>query len=553
MPTFYDQLTTTCAGYGDRPALVHEGNVRSWRQLSVDVDTVAAGLLHRGINRGDKIAVWLPNGPEWTIVWLAAASIGAAVVPLNTRYRTDEVAYVLRQSESAMLVTLPGMLGIDFRAMVTHLLGEDAWETGIVHRPEEFPALRHLVYVDGPDDHGLASFASLLSPAEGTSPARLAERRRQVVETDDVILVYTSGTTGFPKGARHDHTKLSDVAAMADLMSVTAEDRILAHMPNFHVGGAFLSIVTSLVTGAAQVCLAVFHPREALRLIAEQRCTVINGVPSHFIMMLTELREARFDLSSSRIGWIAGAMIPPEVVTGIRDQFGMNLLTMYGMTETTGVTTATRPGDDLEVLLTTVGTTIGDDYEVQVTNPSTGRPLPAGEQGEIWVRGHRVTSGYYEMPQETAESLLADGWFRTGDLGRQRDDGRLQITGRLKDMFIVGGTNTYPAEIEAVLFQLEAVEQAYVVGVPDERLGEVGMAFIQVKNGHLLTREEVLEHCAARMANYKRPRYVEFTGTFPMTATGKVQKYKLRDDAIKALHLEEVAARRLLDYTSSPH
>jgi len=265
-------------------------------------------------------------------------------------------------------------------------------------------------------------------------------------------------------------------------------------------------------------------------------------------MMLTELRTSQFDLSSTRIGWIAGAMIPSEVVTGIQERFGMKLVTMYGMTETTGVTTATRMSDSLEVLLNTVGTPIADNYEIQVADPLSSTPVPLGEQGEVWVRGHRVTSGYYKMPKETAESLLPDGWFRSGDLGRFRSDGRLQITGRLKDMFIVGGTNTYPAEIEAVLFRLEAVEQAYVVGIPDERLGEVGMAFIHVKEGHELSEDEVVAHCRAHLANYKWPRHVQFVQALPMTATGKVQKFKLREQAIEALALEEIAERRLIDY-----
>lgn len=547
MGTFDDQLRLTRERHGDEPALIHNDRTRTWAEVAADVDTLSAALVARGIERGAKVAVWLPNVPEWTILWLAIANVGAAVVPLNTRYKPEEVAYVLRQSESSMLVTLPGMLGIDFGAMVTHLLGPDAWAMGKVDHPD-FPHLKHVVRL-APAESGPATYGALLG--EGRDQSALAARKKEVKETDDVILVYTSGTTGFPKGARHDHSKLSDVRAMADLMKVTANDRILAHMPNFHVGGAFLSIATSLLTGAAQVCVETFDARNALELIARERCTVVNGVPSHFIMMLSELRNRKYDLSSSRIGWIAGAMIPREVVNGVREQFGMKILTMYGMTESTGVITATRPEDDDEPLLNTVGDVIASDYEIQITDPESMRPVPRGSQGEIWFRGHRATSGYYKMPKETAETLLEDGWFRTGDLGRQRvEDGRLQITGRLKDMFIVGGTNTYPAEIEAVLFQLPAVEQVYVVGVPDERLGEVGMAFIKRKAGTELSSDEALEHCRARLANYKWPRYFEFVEVFPATATGKIQKYKLRDQAIKSLDLEEVAKRRILDYGS---
>ena len=296
------------------------------------------------------------------------------------------------------------------------------------------------------------------------------------------------------------------------------------------------------------ILLESFSAAGALALVEEQACTVINGVPSHFIMMLTELEKRRETLRSPRIGWIAGAMIPPEVVTAIREYFGMKLVTMYGMTESTGVITSTRPDDPEEILLQTVGTAIADDYEVRVTDPSTLTETPRGEQGEIWMRGHRVTRGYYRMPEETSASLLPDGWFRTGDLGTMRADGRLRITGRLKDMFIVGGTNAYPAEIENVLFQLPAVSQVYVVGVPDERLGEVPMAFIQRREGHPLEAEEVIAFSRAKLANYKCPRAVEFVDSFPMTASGKIQKYKLRDQAIEKLGLQELARRRLLEY-----
>lgn len=340
MPTLHDQLSRIAKTHPDGAAVIHDGVVRTWSELTREVDSVATGLLRRGIRRGDRIAIWLPNVPEWTILWLAAGSIGAAVVPLNTRYRPAEVEYVLRQSGSSMLITLPTLLGIDFRAMTSELVGEQAWDSGTVEESARFPALRHLLHID--DATGPAAYASL---AVEPDTALLAQRRLAVAESDDLILVYTSGTTGFPKGARHAHTALSDVRAMADLMGVTEADRILAHMPNFHVGGAFLSIVSSLVTGAAQVCLPAFEPRTALRLIAEHSCSVVNGVPSHFIMMLTALDESEtYDLSSARIGWIAGAMIPREVVLGIRERLGMDLLTMYGMTETTGVTTATRPG-----------------------------------------------------------------------------------------------------------------------------------------------------------------------------------------------------------------
>jgi len=539
-PTLYAQLTAVADGTPERTFLVHGDRRWTWAEARKDIDALASGLLDLGVQRGDKVAIWLPNLPEWPLIWAAAASIGAAIVPVNTRYTAEEAAYVVGQSDSGVLFFAPHFHGIDFGKQVEQM-------TGVAVAPGELtsaalPALRHLVAVgDGSD---ATPYQQLLERPADEATRRSA--RSAVRADDDLILVYTSGTTGFPKGARHTHTTLPDIAAMANHMGITREDRILAHMPFFHVGGAFLSVMTALVTGCSLVCVDVFSGESALRTIEGERCTVVNGVPSHFVMMLSEIDNVRADLSSARVGWIAGAMIPPDVVRGIRRHLGINLLTMYGMTETTGVTTATRLDDPEDVLLNTVGRPIANDYEITIIDPDTMLPVPADTEGEIWVRGHRVTRGYYRV--DDPDVFRADGWFRTGDLGVLRPDGRLVVTGRLKDMFIVGGTNTYPAEIENVIGRLDEVAQVHVVGIPDERLGEVGMAFVQLKTGHELSETTIVEHCRVHLANYKVPRRVQLVDDYPMTATGKIQKYRLRDQAIQSLGLAELSTRRLLDH-----
>ncbi|MGH3876002.1 MAG: class I adenylate-forming enzyme family protein [Actinophytocola sp.] len=513
--TLYSQLLLTADRFPDREAIVHNGTRLTWSELRGQVDGVAAGLLDLEVQRGDKVAVWLPNIPEWPVVWLATTSIGATLVPINTRYQTGEAAYLIEQSGARVLFHLPEFLGTDYTAMVEEIQARQ-------------PGLRHVVTVG--DDTALTFNSLAATPMSD----RLAKARAAAEPSDDIILLYTSGTTGVPKGVRHRHEALADVAAMARLMSVSSSDRLLAHMPFFHVAGSFMAVLTALHTGCTLVCVDRFTGETALRTVQAEQCTVVNGVPSHFIMMLTALDQNSYDLRSVRVGWIAGSTIPADLVRGVRERFGMDLVVMYGLTETTGVATATRPDDPLDALLETVGTPIGNDYEVAIFDPGSMQPTAHGAEGEVWIRGHRVTSGYHRMPQQTIEALRPDGWFRSGDLGLIRADGRLRITGRLKDIFIVGGTNVSPAEIERTICELGAVAQAQVVGIPDDRLGEVGMAFVQLRPGQNLRAEDVVDHCARRLARYKVPQRVEFLTDFPTTAAGKVQKFKLREYAMQS-------------------
>jgi fatty-acyl-CoA synthase len=323
---------------------------------------------------------------------------------------------------------------------------------------------------------------------------------------------------------------------ISNWMRISSEDRFITYLPFFHVGAGFTIIIPCLLTGASMVLMETFDPVEAMRLVERERITRMDGMPTHFIMMLEHPALSNFDLSSLRGGWVGGAPVPLEVVEGMIHRLGLReMVKVYGMTETTSVTTFTRVGDPVELLATTDGIPIANYIELKIVNTERGDAARAGEPGEICVRGPIVMQGYYKQPEETARVIDPDGWFHTGDIGVRHANGYLTVTGRLKDMFIVGGTNAYPAEIEAVLHSHPKIEQAYVIGVPDHRLGEVGCAFIRLKAGVEAAEEEMVEFCRGRMANYKVPRYVRFVTDFPMTPSGKVQKFRLKEQMIAAL------------------
>jgi fatty-acyl-CoA synthase len=346
---------------------------------------------------------------------------------------------------------------------------------------------------------------------------------------DPSIIVYTSGTTGHPKGAVHSHRILRNECSITEVMDVGPESRILNHLPWFHVGGGFTGVLPPLITGAAMVVMDVWEPGAALELIEREGVTVFSGIPTHFIDVLNHPSLPDRDVSSLRNGWIGGANNPPEVIQAVIDRLGMQgIQPVYGMTETTSVTTLARLDDPREVVVSGRGRPVSD-FEVMVADTDTRAPLPAGREGEVCVRGHLVMQGYYRKPEATAAVMDDDGWFHTGDLGVLDEDGYLSITGRKSDMFIVGGANAYPAEIEIALSEHPAVKQAYVVGVPHPRLGEVGFAFVE-RRGEV-SEDEVKAFCKGRLADYKVPRFVHFVDEWPLTATGKIQRFRLKEQA----------------------
>lgn len=512
-----EQLDATAAAHPDRLALVHGGTRLTWREVRDEADHLAKAMLGAGVGRGDHIGVWLPNHPHWLLLWLAALRIGAAVVPVNTRYRPGEAEYVLRKSEARILFVERSFLDTDYVDAVRGI------------RPG-LPHLREVVVLDGEPGEN-TPFAAFRAGADDVPDADLTRAAALVEPGDVVIVVFTSGTTGFPKGVLHTHDALRMMTAVTAWFELGPADRVLGHLPLFHVAGVFSSFTLALVSGGALVQMDRWDAGEALELIGREGVTVLSGIPTHFIDLLRHPGLAGHDTATLRTGWIGGSTIPPEVIAGARDVLGMDaLLPVYGMTETTSCTTLGRRTDPVESLLRGRGVPLGG-YDVAVVDPQTRLPRPAGVEGEIAVRGHTVMKGYYKDPEATAAVTDAQGWFYTGDLGVFDDDGYLEVTGRRSDLFIVGGNNVHPAAVERVLLEHPAIAQAHVVPRPDDRLGEVAVAFVEVEAGATLRPDDVIAHCAARLASFKTPRDVVLVEDWPLTPTGKVERVRLRERA----------------------
>jgi acyl-CoA synthetase (AMP-forming)/AMP-acid ligase II len=521
------RLQATAARFPDQPAIIHAEVTRTWREVHDESRALAKALLARGVGRGDHIALWLPNHPEWLLLWLAALQIGATVIPLNTRYKPSEAAYVLRKSNASMLFVEREFIGVDFVVAFREICPD--WGAAGRSSSERLPDLREVVVVGDPD--AMTGFDEFRGGHASVDDADLEAAAAAVRPIDTTIIVFTSGTTGFPKGVMHTHDVVRMIATTNEWFGIGPEDRVLGHLPLFHVAGVFSSFLPALLGGGAFVQLDQWDPTRALEAIETHGITMLSGIPTHFVDLLRHPALDDFDTTSLRVGWIGGSTTPREVVRGVREKLGMEaLLPIYGMTETTSCTTLARVTDPVESILAGKGVPVGG-YEVRTVDPATREPVPAGTEGEIAVRGYPVMKGYYEEPEATAAVLDADGWFHTGDLGVFDEQGYLSITGRMSDKYIVGGNNVHPAEVERVLMELPGIKQAQVVAVPDDRLGEVGVAFVESDPASPVSFEEVEAHCRAHLASFKRPRSIILIDAWPMTPTGKIQKFKLRERA----------------------
>jgi fatty-acyl-CoA synthase len=518
-------LERTVAQFADRDAVVscHQDVRLTYREFDEAVNRVACGLLAGGVAKGDRVGIWAPNCVEWVIVQFATAKVGAILVNINPAYRTHEVEFALRQSGVKLLVSARAFKTSDYRAMIDEVRGG-------------LPELRSVVYLDGADWDDLA--------ATEIDADALAARTASLAFDDPINIQYTSGTTGFPKGATLSHHNiLNNGYFVAELCSYTEVDRVCLPVPFYHCFGMVMGNLGSVTHGSCIVIPAPgFEPEATLRAVAGERCTSLYGVPTMFIAELDHPDFASFDLTSLRTGIMAGSPCPVEVMKRVqRDMHMTEVAICYGMTETSPVSTQTRPDDSLERRVSTVGRP-GPHIEVKVVDPDTGLVVPRGEAGEFCTRGYSVTLGYWNEPDKTAEAIDAARWMHTGDLATMDEDGYCNIVGRIKDMVIRGGENVYPREIEEFLYTHPDVADVQVIGVPDVRYGEELCAWVVVRSGASLTEDEVREYCRGRLAHYKVPRYVVFTDEFPMTVTGKVQKFKMRDDAIARLGLEDAAA-----------
>ena len=526
--TIPENLARTVAAHGERDALVsvEQGLRYTYAEFSEAVDLVARGLMGIGVAKGDRVGIWSPNYAEWVLVQYATARIGAVLVTINPAYRSSELEYVLKQSGISVLVAVESFVTSDYRSMI-----EEVWS--------RVPTSR-VIYLHTDD------WSDLLGASKEVSVEQLVQRSAQLDPDDAINIQYTSGTTGFPKGATLSHRNiLNNGLFIGEACKYTAKDRVCIPVPFYHCFGMVLGNLACTTHGSAMVIPAAgFNPRATLQAVAAERCTSLYGVPTMFIAELGEPDLAGYDLSSLRTGIMAGSPCPIEVMRQVVDQMNMSEVTIaYGMTETSPVSTQTSAADPLEKRVTTVGR-VHPHVEIRIVDPATGKTVPRGTSGEFQTRGYSVMLGYWNDEARTAEAIDTEGWMHTGDLAVMDDEGYVNIVGRIKDMIIRGGENVYPREIEEFLYTHPDIIEVQVIGVPDVRYGEEIMAWIQRRDGADTTEEDIKDFCRGTIAHYKVPRYIKLTDTFPMTITGKIQKFKMREQSIAELGLDEAAQVR---------
>jgi fatty-acyl-CoA synthase len=526
--TIGDNLREVAAAFGDSEALVDVPTGQRWTygQLDTDTDAVALGLLAAGIGKGDRVGIWAPNCPEWVLLQYATAKIGAILVNINPAYRSHELGYVLAQSGVRLLVSAQSFKTSDYRAMVEEV------SAGL-------DGLDQVIYLGTSDWDDLVA-AGRVALAGTAGEGELRRRAATLAFDDPINIQYTSGTTGFPKGATLSHHNiLNNGFSVGQGCRYTPADRVCVPVPFYHCFGMVMGNLGCTTHGSCIVIPAPgFDPAATLRAVQDERCTSLYGVPTMFIAELALPDFAQYDLSTLRTGIMAGSPCPVEVMKRVVSEMHMAQVTIcYGMTETSPVSTQTTADDDMERRVSTVGR-VGPHLEVKVVDPESGLVLPRGSHGELCTRGYSVMLGYWNEPGKTAEAIDAARWMHTGDLAVMDEAGYLNIVGRIKDLIIRGGENVYPREVEEFLYGHPEIEDVQVIGVPDTKYGEELCAWVKVRSGSELSTEQVREFCIGKIAHYKVPRYVRFTDGFPMTVTGKVQKFKMRETSVAELGLE---------------
>ncbi|MGE3314035.1 MAG: AMP-binding protein [Planctomycetaceae bacterium] len=513
----------------------------SYRELDDAVDRVARALMAIGIQKGDHVACWATNWPRWILLQYATARIGAVMVMINPAYRTSELAYVLKQSDSVALFLVDVFRTSDYFAMLNEAVPELSSSKPGNLSAAGFPKLRHVISMKEQTGPGMSAWQEFLANGDSITTAQLRERENSLAAGDPINIQYTSGTTGFPKGAMLTHRNLLlNAYYVGDCQHITDKDRICVPVPFYHCFGCVLGVLCCGVYGAAIIVPAeYFQPDATLAAIEAERATSIYGVPTMFISQLEHATFAQRNLKSLRTGIMAGSPCPIEVMNRVASEMGAREITIaYGLTEASPVITQTRTEDPLELRVKTVGRPI-PDIEVKLVEPGSSTPLGDNLQGELCTRGHVVMLGYYKMPEATAAAIDQDGWLHSGDLAVRQPNGYYRITGRIKDMIIRGGENIYPREIEEFLHTHPAIENVAVVGVPDPKYVEEITAWIKLKAGASATEEEVRAFCKKSLAHFKVPRYIRFVTEFPQTVTGKIQKFKIREIMIDELDLKQ--------------
>jgi fatty-acyl-CoA synthase len=544
--TIGDALNRAAAQFPDRDALIvrHQNRRYTYGQLLREVNRAARGLLALGVERGDRVGIWSPNTAEWVLTQYAAAKVGAILVNINPAYRLRELEYALNQSGVSVLVAAREFRKANYVDMLAALMPELTARRGTALSAKAAPALRHVVYLGSEAAPGGIAWTDFVSDATRASDADLAHREARLQFDDPANIQYTSGTTGSPKGATLSHHNiLNNGFFVGEALRYTADDRICVPVPFYHCFGCVMGNLAAVTHGSAVVVPELsFEPEATLRAIEAEHCTSIYGVPTMFIAMLDHPLSSTVRLESLRTGIMAGAPCPIEVMRHVLDRLHVPDVTIcYGMTETSPVSFQSAVDDDIAHRVSTVGR-VHPHIECKIVDPETGAVVPRGTSGELCTRGYSVMLGYWNNAAATADAIDAARWMHTGDLAIMRDDGSVNISGRIKDMIIRGGDNIYPRELEEFLYSHPAVREVQVIGVPDTKYGEEVCAWIALREGQQATADDLREFCRGQIATNKIPRYIRFTSEFPTTVTGKIQKFKMREISIAELGLGVVDA-----------
>ena len=525
-------LDETIAKYPDNEAVVYvDRDYRmTYEEFGKVVDDLAQGLMALGIQQGEKVAVWATNVPYWVALQFATAKIGAVLLTVNTNYRKAELEYLLSQSECENLFIMDGYRDHDFVQTIYDMIPELRSQARGKLTISRLPHLRRVMFLGAEKHRGMFSVPEICAMSAMVSEQEYKERQKSLSPHDVVNMQYTSGTTGFPKGVMLTHLGIGlNGYWIGKNQYFTEKDRLCLPVPLFHCFGCVLGVLAAVNHGAAMVILESFNPMHVMASVDQEKCTALYGVPTMFLAVLDHKLFSKFDFSSLRTGIMAGSICPEPLMKRAIEDLNMREVTIcYGLTEASPVMTQTLPDDSFERRTQSVGKMM-PGIEVRVIDPETGDECPRGEQGEVVCRGYNVMKGYYNMPEATEKAVDTDGWLHSGDLGTMDDDGYVVITGRIKDMIIRGGENIYPREIEEFLYTMEGVQDVQVVGAPSDRYGEEVTAFIIPKEGYTLAPEDVRDHCRGQIAWHKVPRYITFVQEYPMTASGKIQKFKLRE------------------------
>ena len=527
--------------FGANEALYFQGRRWSFTELKEDVDRAARRLIKLGVQPGDNVALWMPNRPEWIHLMFAVAKIGAVLVPINTRFRTADLEYVVRQSDSTTLITVDRSGPVDYLGMVRELCPE--LETGNPNdlTPEIFPQLKRVVVLGDRRHPGVIGWDDFQDTLDDASSEELDRRQRAVDPRGPVLIMYTSGTTGFPKGVVQSHIIQQNVRDQAVRMGMTEEDVILMYLPLFHAFGLYEGPLMSMITGARMVLTPLFDPSESLQLIEQERATVLHGFDTHFHGLTIHPYCESTDLSSLRTGILAVGMASSEAVARLTQRLLCPTITGWGMTEVGVCGTMSYLDSPEDDRCLGSGHPLSG-YEYKIIDPESGKTLDPGQMGELCARTYALMQGYYKKPEETAKAIDPQGWFHTGDLATIREDGCVRFLGRYKELLKVGGENVDPVEVEAFLLGHPGVSSVQIVGVTDQVLSEVACACVVVKEGHEASDEEIIEYCRGKLASFKLPKYVLFVAEYPMTPSGKVQKFKLKEQAEAALGLKRTSS-----------